>query len=199
MLILILGLVLFLGTHAFTMARGPRKRAIERLGENGYKIAYSVSALVGIVLVSIGYGEFRTDPANLQIWYPPTWMAHIALLLMVFAFILFVATYLPGHIKARAKHPMLAAVKIWAFAHLLANGDLASLILFLAFLAWAVAARISLKRRDVSPLAPAQAVAAKPSGWRNDAIAVGGGLVAYVAFAFWLHPILIGVPVVGGA
>ncbi|WP_372421546.1 NnrU family protein [Salinarimonas chemoclinalis] len=199
MLILILGLVLFLGTHAFTMARGPRARLVARLGENGYKIAYSVSSLVGIVLVSIGYGEFRYDPANVQIWFPPTWLSHVSLLLMVFAFILFVATYLPGHIKARAKHPMLASIKIWAFAHLLANGDLASLILFVSFLAWAVAARISLKRRPVSPLAPAQALAATPAGWRNDAIAVGVGLAAYVAFAFWLHPILIGVPVVGTA
>ncbi|WP_029030406.1 NnrU family protein [Salinarimonas rosea] len=199
MLILILGLVLFLGTHAFTMARGPRARLVERLGENSYKVAYSVASLVGIVLVSIGYGEARYDPANVQIWYPPTWLAHVALLLMIFAFILFVATYLPGHIKARAKHPMLAAIKIWALAHLLANGDLASLILFVSFLAWAVAARISLKRRPVSPLAPARAATAAPAGWRNDAIAVTVGLVAYVAFAFWLHPILIGVPVVGAA
>lgn len=197
MLILILGLVLFLGVHAFTMARGPRKRAIEKLGENGYKIAYSLASLAGIVLVSIGYGEYRAG-GYVQVWNPPTWTAHISLLLMVFAFILFVATYLPGHIKARAKHPMLAAVKIWALAHFLANGDLGSMILFLAFLAWAVVARISLKRRDVSPIAPAQAIAAAPDGWRNDAIAVGVGLVAYVAFAFWLHPILIGVPVIGG-
>lgn len=196
MLILVLGLALFLGTHAFTMARGPRARAIERLGENGYKIAYSVSSLAGLVLIAVGYDAYRQSGAFVQLWVPPTWMAHVALLFMVVAFILLAATYLPGHIKARAKHPMLAAVKIWAFAHLLANGDLGSMILFLAFLAWAVAARISLKRRDVSPMAPAQAIAAKPAGWRNDAIAVGAGLVGYVAFAFWLHPILIGVPAV---
>ena len=196
MLILVLGLVLFIGTHAFTMARGPRERAVARLGENGYKIAYSVSSLLGLVLVSIGYGDYRVSEAYVQVWNPPIWMGHISLLLMIFAFILFVATYLPGHIKARAKHPMLAAVKIWALAHLLANGDLGSMLLFLAFLAWAVAARISLKRRDVSDLAPAKAVAAKPAGWRNDAIAVGVGLAGYVAFAFWLHPWLIGVPAV---
>jgi len=197
MLILVLGLVLFLGTHAFTMARGPRSAAIAKLGENGYKIAYSLASLAGIVLVSIGYGEYRAS-GYIQVWNPPTWTAHISLLLMVFAFILFVATYLPGHIKAKAKHPMLAAVKIWALAHFLANGDLGSIILFAAFLAWAVAARISLKRRAVSPLAPAQAIAVPQGGWRNDAIAVVVGLVAYVAFAFWLHPVLIGVPVIGG-
>lgn len=193
---LILGLVLFLGTHAFTMARGPRKRLVERLGEGGYKIAYSIASLVGIVLIWQGYAAYRVSDAYVQVWVPPIWLSHVSLLLMVFAFILFVATYLPGHIKARAKHPMLAAIKIWALAHLLANGDLGSMILFLAFLAWAVVARISLKRRPVSPLAPAQQVAAAPAGWRNDAIAVGVGLAAYVAFAFWLHPIVIGVPVV---
>lgn len=197
MAILILGLLLFLGTHAFTMARGPRKAAIAKLGEGGYKIAYSVLALAGIVLVSIGYGEYRAS-GYVQLWWPPTGMQHLALLLMIPAFVLFAAAYLPGHIKARAKHPMLAGVKIWALAHLLANGDLGSILLFGAFLGWAVAARISLKRRDVSPLAPAQAVAAAPAGWRNDAIAVAIGLAAYIAFVLWLHPLLIGVPVLPG-
>ncbi|WP_349371694.1 NnrU family protein [Salinarimonas sp.] len=194
MLIFLLGLVLFLGTHAFTMARGPRKAAVERLGENGYKIAYSVSSLAGLVLLGIGYDDYRAS-GYVQIWNPPTGMAHLSLLLMVFAFILLAATYIPGHIKAKAKHPMLAAVKIWALAHFLANGDLGSMILFLGFLGWAVAARISLKRRAVSPIAPAQALAVPQGGWRNDAIAVAVGLAAYVAFVFWLHPALIGVPV----
>lgn len=197
MLIFLLGLVLFLGTHAFTMARGPRKAAIEKLGENGYKIAYSVSSLAGLVLLGIGYDAYRAS-GYIQVWNPPTGMAHLSLLLMVFAFILLAATYIPGHIKAKAKHPMLAAVKIWALAHFLANGDLGSMILFLAFLAWAVTARISLKRRAVSPIAPAQELAVPQGGWRNDAIAVGVGLAAYVAFAFWLHPALIGVQVLPG-
>lgn len=197
MALLILGLLLFLGTHAFTMARGPRKAAIGKLGEGGYKVAYSVLSLAGIVLVSIGYGEYRAA-GYIQLWWPPTGLRHLSLLLMIPAFILVAAAYLPGHIKAKTKHPMLAGVKIWAFTHLLANGDLGSILLFGAFLGWAVAARISLKRRDVSPLAPAQAVAAPPAGWRNDAIAIAVGLVAYAAFAFWLHPVLIGVPVVPG-
>lgn len=197
MLIFLLGLVLFLGTHAFTMARGPRKAAIEKLGESGYKIAYSVSSLAGLVLLGIGYDAYRAS-GYIPVWNPPTGMAHLSLLLMVFAFILLAATYIPGHIKAKAKHPMLAAVKIWALAHFLANGDLGSMILFLAFLAWAVAARISLKRRAVSPMAPAQELAVPQGGWRNDAIAVAVGLAAYIAFVFWLHPALIGVPVLPG-
>jgi uncharacterized membrane protein len=197
MLLFLLGLVLFIGTHAFTMARGPRKQAIAKLGEGGYKIAYMISSLVGITLIWVGYGAYRQS-GYVQVWDPPTWTAHISLLLMIFSFILLAATYIPGHIKAKAKHPMLAAVKIWALAHFLANGDLGSIILFAAFLGWAVAAHISLKRRDFSPLAPAQALAVPQAGWRNDAIAVVVGLAAYVAFAFWLHPILIGVQVIGG-
>jgi uncharacterized membrane protein len=103
-----------------------------------------------------------------------------------------VAAYLPGRIKSRLKHPMLAGVKIWAFAHLLANGDLGSILLFGAFLAWAVAARISLKRRDV---AAQHGGTAAPAGWRNDILAVAIGTVVYLAFVFWLHPWLIGVSV----
>ena len=196
MLLLVLGLVLFLGTHAFTMARGPRESAIERLGANGYKIAYSLSSLVGITLVFIGWGNYVAG-GYIPVWEPPTGLRHLALLLTIPALILFVATYLPGHIKAKAKHPMLAGVKIWALAHLLANGDLGSILLFGSFLAWGVAARISLKRRPVSPLAPAQALAAAPSA-KNDAIAVVVGLVAWAVIVFWFHPAVIGVAVMPG-
>lgn len=196
MLLLVLGLVLFLGTHAFTMARGPRKQAVDRLGENGYKIAYSLASLVGITLVSIGWGNY-VAAGQIPVWYPPFWLGHLALLLTIPALILFVATYLPGHIKAKAKHPMLAGVKIWALAHLLANGDLGSILLFGGFLAWGVAARISLKRRPVSPLAPAQALAAAPSA-TNDIIAVVVGLAAWAAIVFWFHPVVIGVAVMPG-
>lgn len=188
MAILILGLIVFLGVHAFTMFRGARAALIARLGENGYKAAYSVASLVGISLVSIGFGQYRAD-GMIPVWYPPIWTQHLAALLVLFAFILFPAAYLPGHIKARAKHPMLAAVKIWAFAHLLANGDLGSILLFGSFLGWAVAARISAKRRVGGP-APVAAPQVK-----YDAIAVGIGVAAYLAFAFWLHMTLIGVPV----
>lgn len=196
MLILLLGLVLFIGAHAFTMARGPRKQALAKLGAGGYKLAYSAASLVGLVLIGLGWEAYRAQ-GYIQIWNPPVWFGHIALLLTVVAFILFAATYLPGHIKAKAKHPMLAAVKIWALAHLLANGDLGSILLFGSFLAWAVVARISLKRRDVSDLAPAQGAQARPSP-ANDAIAVVVGLAAWAAMAFWLHPAVIGVPVIPG-
>jgi uncharacterized membrane protein len=189
--LLVLGLVLFLGTHSFSMARGPRAAIIGRIGEGPFKGLYSLLSLAGIVLVSIGYGQYRAS-GYIPVWDPPVWTRHLALLLVLIAFICFVAAYLPGRIKARLKHPMLAGVKIWALAHLLANGDLGSILLFGSFLVWAVLARISVKRRDV---AAQHGGTAAPAGWRNDILAVAIGTVVYLAFVFWLHPWLIGVPV----
>jgi uncharacterized membrane protein len=188
MLILILGLVIFLGMHSFTMMRERRKAAIAKLGEGGFKGVYSVVSLVGIMLISIGYSQYRAS-GYIPVWSPPTWTAHIALLLVLFAFILFAATYLPGFIKAKAKHPMLASIKIWALAHLLANGDLGSMLLFGSFLAWGVMARISTKRR------PASAVVEIPDV-KYDIIAVVLGISIYFHFVFYLHYALIGVPVI---
>src|SRR3954447_1264157 len=192
MTLLILGLILFLGTHAFTMARGPRARLRERLGGGPYKGLYSLVSLIGLVLIAIGFGRYRAA-GYIPVWDPPVWTRHLTLLLVWFAFVAFAAAYLPGRIKGALKHPMLAGVKAWAVAHLLANGDLGSILLFGSFLAWAVAARISVKRRDEvidhgGPLAP-------PSGWRNDIAALVIGTGAYLVFLIWLHPLLIGVPV----
>ena len=191
MILFLLGLALFLGMHAFTMMRGQRTMLVDRLGEGGYKALYAVISLIGIVLLWIGYGEYRAS-GYIQVWDPPTFTRHLALLLMIPVFPLLFAAYLPGEIKRRAKHPMLLAVKIWALAHFLANGDLGSMILFLAFLAWAVIARIAAKRRgDTGGTVPWGANAR-----RNDLIAIGAGLAVYVLFAFWLHPLLIGVAVI---
>lgn len=189
MAFLVLGLILFLGSHLFTIARGPRAQAQARLGEGAYKIAYSVIAGVGLILIVYGFGAYRAS-AWVDLWRPPVWTRHLALLLNLPIFIL-LAAYLPGRIQAMAKHPMLLAVKIWATAHLLANGDLGSVLLFGGFLAWAVLARISLKRRP-----GAVVPAAMPFG-RNDVIAIAIGLAAYVVMVLWLHPWLIGVPVLG--
>ncbi len=192
MTLLILGLVLFLGTHAFTMARGPRARLAARFGEGPYKGVYSLLSLAGIALIAVGYGQYRAG-GYIPVWDPPVWTRHLSLLLVWFAFVAFAAAYLPGRIKARLKHPMIAGVKIWAFAHLIANGDLGSILLFGSFLAWAVVARISTRRRD--EVVPHGGPAAPPAGWRNDLPALAIGTVAYLAFAVWLHPWLIGVAV----
>jgi len=189
--LLVLGLILFLGTHSFSMARKSRFALLARVGEGSYKGLYSLLSLAGLVLIVIGYGQYRAS-GYVPVWDPPVWTRHLALLLVLIAFICIVAAYLPGHIKRRLKHPMLAGVKIWAFAHLIANGDLGSILLFGSILAWAVAARISVKRRDV---AAQHGGTAAPAGWRNDILAVVIGAAVYIAFVLWLHPLLIEVSV----
>ncbi|MDZ7749478.1 MAG: NnrU family protein [Halofilum sp. (in: g-proteobacteria)] len=186
---LILGLVLFLGIHsAAIVAPAGRERAAARLGEWGWKGLYAAVSLIGLVLIVRGYGAARLDPTWLYV--PPGWLRHLGMLLLVPVFPLLLAAYLPGRIRARLRHPMLVAVKAWALAHLLMNGALADVVLFGGFLAWAVADRVSLRRRPArpSPSLPA-------SAW-NDAIAVVAGLGLYLAFVAWLHAWLIGVPVV---
>lgn len=190
--VLALGLALFIGTHAFTMFRERRGRILEQMGEPAYKISYSVLSALGIVLIAVGYSHYRQDDW-IDVWFPPVWLKHVTLIMVWAALVLLAAAYLPGRIKAWAKHPMLLAVKVWAAAHLLANGDLGSMLMFGALLAWAVAARISVKRRDEVRAHGGEAAA--PAGWRNDGLAVLAGSVAYVGIAFWFHPVVVGVPV----
>jgi uncharacterized membrane protein len=185
----IAGLVIFLGVHSVSIV-APRWRlaAIARIGEMPWKAAYSVISIASFVLLVYGYGQARMTPTVL--YAPPRGLRHVALLLMLPVFPLFVATYFPGRIKAAVKHPMLVAVKLWAVAHLLANGTLNDVILFGAFLAWAVADRISVKRRSA---AEQHAVPGAPASGVNDGIAIAVGLVIYVAFLFGVHRWLIGV------
>jgi uncharacterized membrane protein len=190
MLILILGLALFIGTHLFTTRRETRRGLIERFGENGYKLAYSALAAIGLILIIAGFGAARAAGPP-QLWDPPDAFRHLALILNLPIFVLFLAAYLPGQIKQRTKHPMLLAVKLWAFAHLLANGDLASVILFGSILAWGVLARIAAKRREAVEGAPDRS-----GPLRNDLIAVVLGLILYALMVKWGHPLLIGVPVI---
>lgn len=189
--IMILGLAIFLGVHLFTIMRGQRAALIGRIGENGYKGLYSLISLIGLVLIVYGYARYRQGEW-VDIWFPPVWTKHLAALLVLFAFIMLVAAYSRGHIYTTLKHPMLAAVKLWALAHLMANGDLGSIILFGSILAWAVIDRISLKHRT-DPGAPHIPVGGK----RNDVIAILGGVVLYAVFGFWFHPYVIGIPVFG--
>ncbi|KPF71553.1 NnrU family protein [Bosea sp. AAP35] len=193
MLVLILGLVLFLGMHAVTMKRDLRARLIERFGAGGYKGLYSAVSILGFVLLIYGYGLQRAAGYT-PVWEPPVWTRHLALLLNLPIFILLAVGKRPSWLLSRVKHPMLLAVKIWATAHLLSNGDLGSMLLFGSFLAWAVMARISVKRRP-EEIARSAAMGTVAFG-RSDVIAIVVGLAAYLAFAFWLHPLLIGVPVI---
>jgi uncharacterized membrane protein len=188
---MIVGLVLFLGAHVFTTRREARARMIASIGEGSYKIAYTVVALAGLALIVWGFAHYRAD-GWIEVWSPPKALKHINMALMLPAVILVVAAYLRGRIYTMLKHPMLAGVKLWAFGHLLANGDLGGIILFGSILAWAVFDRISLKRRT-DPGGPPIPV----GGIGNDAIAVVVGIIAYLALAFVFHPVVLGIPVIG--
>jgi uncharacterized membrane protein len=188
--ILIAGLILFLGAHTFTTLRTARAGAIARLGDGPFKGLYSLVALTGFVLICWGFSRYRAD-GMIPLWTPPDWTRHVTITLMWFAFVaLACGGKAPSKIKGWLRHPMLVAVKIWALAHLLANGDLGGVILFGSLLAWAVYDRIAVKRRgDIG--APRVA-----SFTRADAFALLFGTVAYVAMIY-LHPVLIGVRVLG--
>ena len=189
--IMVAGLVLFLGIHLVTTRRDLRARLIASWGEGSYKIGFSLVSAMGLALIVWGFASYRAT-GWIDVWSPPRMMKHITEALMLPAVILVVASYIRGRIYATLKHPMLAGVKLWAFAHLLANGDLGSIILFGSVLAWAVIDRISLKHR-----ADAGAPPIPVDGVRNDAIAVVVGVVAYLALGALFHPYVIGVPVIG--
>lgn len=191
---LVLGLAIFIGGHLFSRMRGVREKLIAEKGENFYRVVYSLVSIMGIAMIAHGFAVYRAG-GYIQIWNPPRFFGHIAILLVWPAFILLVATYLPGQIKRRAKHPMLLAVKMWATAHLLANGDLGSILLFGSLLGWAVYARIALKRAGASEAMPG-APHSTGSG-RNDLIAIVVGTALAGVFMFWLHRPLIGVGIFG--
>jgi len=188
--VLIAGLVIFLGVHSIAIvAPELRNRTMARWSEGVWKGLYGLLSLIGLVLIIHGFGLTRRTP--MLLYTPPGWMRDLTFLLMLPVFPLLIAAYLPGRIKTAVKHPMLAAVKFWAFAHLLANGTLADVLLFGGFLAWAVLDRVSLKHRPPQPLRTA------PAGRLNDAIAVVLGLALYVSFIGWAHARLFGVSPLG--
>lgn len=181
---LIAGLALFFAAHSFTMFRDARQALVDRLGPLAYRGLYSVVSLIGFVLIVRGYGHAPI----VDVWVPPPALRHLTMLLMLPVFVLLAAAYLPGNIKARIRNPMLMALKTWALAHLLINGDLRSLLLFGAFLAWGVVDLIAVKRSGRSP------VVARPRVV-FDVVAVVVGLALYGGFVMGLHQQLIGVPI----
>lgn len=184
--LLVCGLIVFFGVHSIAiLAPAWRERCVTRLGAPAWKGLYAVLSGIGFVLLLIGYSHARVSAGT---WYtPPPMLRHVTFLLMLPVFPLLIAAYLPGRIQARAKHPMLAAVKFWATAHLLAIGTAADVLLFGSFLAWAVADRISLKRRASVPVPPRATLR------HADLIAIVGGLILYALMIFRLHSLLIGV------
>ncbi|MDB5948134.1 MAG: NnrU [Ramlibacter sp.] len=188
MAVLILGLILFLGVHSTRIvADGWRTATIARIGEKPWKGLYTLASIAGFVLIVWGFGLARRQPVFL--WESPMAMRHLAGALMLVAFVLLAATYVPRNaIKARLHHPMVLAVKVWALAHLLANGNLADVVLFGAFLVWAVFSFGAARARD--RVAGAVYPAVTGSG---TAITVVVGVAAWAVFAFWAHGLLFGV------
>ena len=185
MLQLLLGLVLFFGMHTMSIVALPLRDKLAAKSEFGWKLVYGVVSLIGLILMSRGYADLRLTPTILYV--APVWLYHVVAVLLLPTFILFVAPYFPGRISSVTKHPQLVAVKLWAMSHLLVNGTLADLLLFGSFLLWAVAVRISMKRRAT------RAVPAMPASKANDIIAVVLGLIVYAATVLWLHEMLFGV------
>ena len=185
---LILGLIIFLGLHSVRIVADDwRTQTRARMGERPWKVLYSVLSLLGFGLMVWGFGLARQQPV--QLWSPPTGMRHLASLLTLMAFVLLVAAYVPGNfIKARVHHPMVLAVKVWALAHLVANGNLAHEVLFGSLLVWAILAFTSARRRD-------RRLATRYPGGTAGAtgITVAVGVGTWIAFALWLHGLLIGV------
>jgi len=189
---LLAGLILFLGVHSTRMLADEwRTRSIERIGAKPWKGLYALASLAGFVLLVWGFGVARQQPV--QLWSPPVGLRHLAASLTWVAFVLLAAAEVPGnHIKARLHHPMLLGTKVWALAHLLANGTLAGALLFGSFLIWSVTLFASARRRDRR-----LAVVYAPGTVGRTAIVVAAGTLAWALFVFWLHGLLIGVRPIG--
>lgn len=185
MLVLVLGLILFLGIHSVAIVAMPLRTRAVAASEMGWKLFYVMVSLAGLWLIARGYAAYRLDP--FIVYVTPGWMRHLSALLLLPVFILFLAPYFPGRIKRVTVHPQLIAVKLWAVAHLLVNGTLGDLVLFGSLLAWAVVDRISMKKRQPRPLPGA------PASAYNDVILVIAGLALYGVTVVWGHQWLIGV------
>ena len=189
---LLLGLVIFLGVHSLRIVANDWATQTQlQWGELRWKAAYSVLAALGLSLLVFGFGLARQQPV--QLWSPPAGMRHLVALLMLVSFVLLAATYIPGnYLKVRLHHPMVLAVKVWALSHLLANGTLAHLVLFGAFLVWSVLDFRSARQRDRATAAPIQAAT---RGATVLTLVVGTGL--WLVMTFWLHGLLIGIRPLG--
>jgi len=188
LIIFLIGIVTFFGIHSISIVNESwRDQMVEKIGEWPWKGIYSLLSFLAFILMAWGYGLSRLDSAF--VYSPPVWLGHFSLLLMLPVFILLVAAYFPGRIKAATRHPMLLSTMLWAVAHLLSNGALADVILFGSFLVWAIWDCISLESRQTRPIPGA------PESNYNDIIACVVGIGLYLAFVFWLHDLLIGVPV----
>lgn len=189
MLVMVIGLLVFFAVHLVPLNVDLKNGLMARFGKRGYHIAFGLMSLVGVTLIVLGFHKLQLHPGkNPVLWNPPLWTRHIALALMLPAMIAFAAAFFRSHISAALKQPLLVAIKTWALAHLIANGDLASLVLFGSFLAFAVYQRIIIKRRGLT------SIFSRGSGpWTNDVAVIVIGAALYVAILLYLHQWVIGV------
>jgi uncharacterized membrane protein len=194
MALLVIGLLIFFLAHAVPTLPELRRSLVGQLGEGGYKAAFSIVSVVGLALIVLGFGRMQGVPGqNPEIWIPPAWTRHLAFILMMPAMILLVATYVPSRLRSTTRHPMLIAIKLWAGSHLMANGDLASMLLFGSFLGFAGYDRITAEQRA----APGR-TESRGSGVVNDIIVVLAGLGLYTFMLLVGHARLIGVALLPG-
>ena len=187
---LLAGLAVFFAIHFVPMVPDLRERFRQQLAAGPYLLVFSLGSIASLALIVYGYGQMHgRGIGNVQLWLPPTWTRHVVFLLMLPALILIVAAYVPSRVRTAVGHPMLASIKLWALGHLLVRGDLASVLLFGAFLAYAIVDRISVKRRQA--LGP---LGAKTGGLSGDITVVAIAVGAYVLMLLWGHAWLIGVP-----
>jgi uncharacterized membrane protein len=190
MLLLGLGLAFFFAIHLLPTAPAVRDGLVARFGKGPYMAIFSVLSLIGLALIVYGYHKLQLNPGkNPQLWVPPVWAKHVAFTLMIPASIFLAAAYIPSRIRTAIKHPMLVAIKTWALAHLIANGDLAGMVLFTSFLLYAVYDRISLKTRATGGMGP---LGTATGGLGGDIAAVAAGLLFYAFMMLWGHQALIG-------
>jgi uncharacterized membrane protein len=196
---LILGLILFLGAHSVrVVADNWRAETIAAWGDKAFKGVYTLVSILGFYLLVVGYGEARLQP--LALWNPPIFTRHISMLLMLLSSILLIATYIPSnHFKMRLRHPMVLSVKVWALSHLLANGNLADLVLFGSFLIWAVLNFRSARARDRAQVENSVAIEDSPPKPNLYAtlIALFGGMALWAVITFVLHAKVVGVAPMG--
>lgn len=192
MLPMVIGLVVFFTVHLIPTNPQLRKGLVSRYGESTYKLGFSIVSVLALVLIVLGYHKLQLNPGkNPVLWSPPAALRHATMLLMLASMFLLVAAYIPSKLRDMVKHPMLGAVKFWAFGHLLVNGDIGSIVLFGSFLAWAIYDRVSLKTREGGrgPLGE------KTGTLTGDAAVIAIGALAFLGMVYWGHGALIGVPV----
>jgi uncharacterized membrane protein len=194
MALLVIGLLIFFLIHVVPTLPNVRRRLVQTLGEAAYKAVFSIVSIIGVALIVIGFDRMHAAAGeNPEVWTPPVGMRHVAFVLMIPAMALLVATYVPSRIRSATRHPMLIAISLWAVSHLLANGDLASILLFGSFLVYAIYDLISVQRRvALGPLGR------RTGGLLGDSVVVGAGLALYIFMLLVGHARLIGVALLPG-